>query len=199
MKHLKVALALGLASVGALTSSFAMAQSAPPPVKVIAAPEPARLALAKEIISIVFPPAEREAMMHKLVANMTAQFSAGIDLSSIEDKGARDLVKGYLDSIPVRMQPMVNAFIPKQMEVTARAYARMYTEQQLTDVLAFAKTPSGAAFLQHSMDVMSDPEVAEANTDYFKDVMGESQKLGAEMTQAIAAYAKEHPNAFPSH
>lgn len=191
---LALAAALGGTSVQVLAAEPAKAASSSPSLAV----DPERLAIAEQIIEIAFPPAERETRMHGLLGTMRDQFTASVDLNTVEDPGLRKIFEDYFESIPDSLKPAVNAFIPKQMDAMAHAYARMFTKAELEDVLAFAKTPNGATFLQHSIDVMSDPEVAAANTAYMKDVLALNQTMTADLKAKITAYMKEHPEAAKS-
>ncbi len=191
---LALATALGGTSIEALAAETTSTASSSPSLAV----DPERLAISEQIIEIAFPPAERETRTHSLVSTMRDQFTASVDLNTVEDPGLRKIFEDYFASIPDALKPAVNAFIPKQMNAVAHAYARLFTKAELEDVLAFAKTPHGATFMQHSMDVMSDPEVAAANTAYMKDVMALTQTMTADLKAKITAYMKEHPEAAKS-
>ena len=156
-----------------------------------------RLAVAREVVTIAWPPEQREAMMHKLMTTMMLQFKAGVQLEIITDPGLKKIMEDYFDSIPKLLQPSVSDFLPKQMDAIARAYARKFTLGELQDVRTFAQTPSGSRFLHESMDVMSDPDVAAVNTAYFKDITALSQTVVADLKTKIETYLKDHPEARP--
>ena len=135
--------------------------------------------------------------MDDLMANMLKQFRAGVPLDSFTDAGLRKIFDDYFDSIPALLRPTVQAFLPKQMQAVANAYERMFTVEELRDVKAFATSASGRAYLQRSMEVMSDPEVAAANSAYFKDVSALSVTASGDLKAKVTEYLKQHPEAMP--
>ncbi|MCJ2181735.1 hypothetical protein MTR62_03305 [Novosphingobium sp. 1949] len=187
---LALTLPLGAPGVLAQTATEPEPSGAPAPETAL---DPQNLALARQILTIAFPPAQREAKMHELLTTMTSQFTQSVDLDKVSDPGLRALFESYFASIPEALRPAVAAFIPKQIEAISHAYARQFTRAQLTDTLAFARSPSGAAYLQHALDVMSDPEVAAANTAYMKDVLALGKSMGQDLQLKINAYIKAHP------
>lgn len=162
-----------------------------------AAVDPTALATAKQIVDIAFPPAERSERMHALMGTMTEQFRQGIDMEKVTDPGLRAILDDYFAAIPDALRPSVEAMMPAQMDAVAKAYTRMFSKKELDDILTFAKSPSGAAYLQRSMDVMSDPEVAAVNASYFKGVMQKSQEMAKGLEAKIKTYLEVHPEAAP--
>lgn len=180
-----------------LFASPAPALAASPTPVPVQAVDALRLAVAREVVALAWPPEQREAMMHKLMTAMTSQFKASVRLETITDPGLKKIMEDYFDSIPTFLQPSVSDFLPKQMDAIAHAYARKFTLVELQDVRTFAQTPSGSRFLHESMDVMSDPDVAAANTAYFKDITMLSQSVADDLKTKIEAYLKDHPEARP--
>lgn len=168
---------------------------APPPVLVQPAPE--NLEVARSIVSISFPPERRQEMMDKVMGAVLQQMRAGMNLDSITDPGLRKILSDYLTSVPDLLRPATTAFLPKQMEAIATAYARMFTLQQLKDIEAFARTPSGMAFLQRNTEVLSDPAVAAVNSSYFREATEISERSSAQLKERVVAYIKAHPDALP--
>lgn len=197
----RTAAALALAGLSApVTSARAAQETAAPGAEGNAAQaveDGARIAVAREIVAIAWPAETRNATMKRLLSAFTDQFKGSMDLDSIEDEGLRTIVVDFLDSIPDILKPAVEDFLPDQMEAIAGAYARLYSRPELEDILAFARTPSGQAFLSRSTEVMSDPAVAAANTAYFKQVHALSQKAAADLQARIEAYANLQPAALP--
>lgn len=195
MKPFATTLALALSCTAISVPAFAQdAPSASTPA--IPAVEPERLAIAERIVAVSLPPAEREQKMHEMLQAVTAQITAAIPLDDIEDEGLRAILSEYLGNIPEALRPTVNAFLPKQMDAMAHAYARLFTRAELEDTLAFARTPSGSAFLSKSIDIMSDPEVAAANTSYMRDVMALNQEMASKLQAQIAEYMAKNPDAM---
>ena len=185
-------------AAGLVTAGPAMAQAVPPPVvtsvpAAASAPlDPAKVEIGHQIIAIAFPPENRRAMMDKLMAAMLAQMRQGM-MSNTEDPGLRKIMDNMLDSIPGRLEPTVQAFLPKMFEAMSHAYARQFSVGELNDILVFAKTPSGQHYLQHATDIMSDPDIAAANAEYFRDLQVPAQKMRGDFANEIVTYMKAHP------
>ena len=170
----------------------------PAVAQTVAATNPEALALGRSIVATAFPPAARQAMMEKLMATMLDQMKAGMKVDQIKDAGLRQILNDYLSGIPQLLRPTTTAFIPKQMEATAQAYAHMFSLAELKDIAAFAQTPSGQRFLQRSTEIMSDPAVAAVNTEYFSQLQAINARAAPELSQKVAAYLKAHPEAAKS-
>jgi hypothetical protein len=156
--------------------------------------DPQAAALAHSLVDAAFPPERREEMMDKLMRTMTDQMKSGIPAALMSDPGLARIMTDYLAQIPAILRPATSAFIPKQMEAVAQAYARMFTVAELRDILAFARTPSGKNYLQRSMDVMSDPAVAAVNSQYFAQAQTLTQASSVALGEKVGAYLKAHPD-----
>jgi hypothetical protein len=155
------------------------------------------LALGHELVAIAFPPERRQEMMDKIMGSMLQQMKAGMPIDKITDPQLKTMLLDYVDNVPTMLRPVTTAFIPKQMNAIAQAYAHMFTPAQLRDIVAFAHTPSGKDYLQRATDVLSDPAVAAVNTDYFRQTQQISQAGAVELSQKVTAYIKAHPEAAP--
>lgn len=183
-----------VAAVAAVSSM----QLAPIPAlaqPVPAATSPEALALGRSIVAITFPPATRQAMMDKLMATMLEQMRDGMRLDAIKDAGLRQILADYLAGIPQMLRPTTSAFIPRQMDAVAQAYAHMFSIAELKDIAAFANTPSGQSFLRRSTEVMSDPAVAAVNKEYFGEAQAITQASAAQLSQKVQDYVAAHPEA----
>jgi len=188
----KLALLMAMPVLGAAPFGSALAETTAAPNA-----DPQALALGQELVTIAFPPERRQDMMDKITGSVIQQMKAGMPLDEITDTGLRKLLLDYIDSVPTVLRPTTTAFLPKQMDAIAQAYARMFTPAQLRDIVAFARTPSGQEYLQRSADILSDPAVAAANTEYFRQVQQINKANSAALAQKVAAYIKAHPDAAP--
>lgn len=159
------------------------------------ASSPEALTLGKQIVDVAFPPATRQAMLEQMMNTVMDQMKAGMPLDKISDPGVRQILLDHLASVPAMMRPATTAFLPKQMDAVAQAYARMFSVAELKDIAAFANTPSGASFLSRSLEVMSDPGVAAVNAEYFREVQAVNERVTPELTRKIMAYVEAHPEA----
>lgn len=189
-----------VAALAALAGSPVMAQSqrtasAQPQAVAADAQAPA---LAHAIVDIAFPPERRAEMMDKLMRSMGEQMKSALPPALMSDPGLARIMTDYLAQIPTTLRPATTAFIPKQMDAVAQAYARMFTLAELRDIVAFARTPSGKSYLQRSMDVMSDPAVAAVNSQYFAQAQTLTQASASALGEKVSAYLKAHPDVAKS-
>lgn len=155
--------------------------------------DPTAAALAHAIVDTAFPPERREEMMDKLMRTMGEQMKSAMPPALMSDPGLAKIMTEYLAELPMTLRPATTAFIPKQMEAVAQAYARMFTISELNDIAAFARTPSGKSYLQRSMDVMSDPAVAAVNSQYFAKAQTLTQASSIAVGEKVGAYLQAHP------
>ncbi|WP_260923535.1 DUF2059 domain-containing protein [Novosphingobium sp. 9] len=172
------------------------ASAAEAPAATTPAVDPEALALAKRITSAAFPPERRQEMLTNLMQTMLGQMKSGLGLDEITDPGLHKILEDYLDNIPTLLRPATDAYLPKQMDAIAQAYTRKFTTAQLRDIAAFAETPSGSAYFSHSLEIMSDPAVAEVNTEYFRQIKSISKASQADLQEKVVAYLKAHPDAM---
>ena len=162
-----------LATVGLLlaacTAAPCVAQSAPPtPAAVVPAPDPEKLAIAQDIIRRGFPPESRQASLNRAGEAMMAQMREAVLLpSALSDPEIRRIVERYLVRLRSVSEETNRDGAPAIFEAMARAYARQFSRDDLVQIRAFVSTPAGANYLQRSMDLLSDPDVAAANRAHF--------------------------------
>ena len=171
------------------------APSASPPVPALPAPDPARLALGRQIVAIMSPPEKREAIMTSMLDSMLAQFRAGTRMPpGFEDPGLKQIMDLAFASLPGRVMPIIRAHLPAMQESVARSYAREFSTGELNDIIGFAKTPAGQRWFQRSPAVMSSPDVGAANTAYFRDLQGASRQISVELQRQVSDYLGKHPD-----
>jgi hypothetical protein len=127
---------------------------------------------------------------------MLDQMKDGMPLEQISDPGLRQILLDHLASVPKLLRPTTTAFLPKQMDAVAQAYARMFSLPELKDIAAFARTSSGKSFLARSTEVMSDPAVAAVNAEYFREVQAVNARVAPELSRKMQDYVKAHPDAI---
>jgi hypothetical protein len=154
----------------------------------------AKLAEAHAIIDIMYPPAERQATMEKLVGQLSAQFRQGMSTDDLGDPGLKKIVEDALDSLRPRQSAVLQKHMPEIFEATATAYTHEFSLAQLKDIHAFALTPSGSRYLQRSSAILGDPAVAKANTALIADAQAMANSARTELKDKIIAYVKAHPD-----
>jgi hypothetical protein len=103
--------------------------------------DPERVALVKDLLVTI----QAEAMVNQMVQNMIERMdlSGGQRLSTQQEAAVRQLMGSVKRGFARTMPEMFEAMIP--------VYADVYTEQELRDVIAFFKTPSGQAYVAKSV------------------------------------------------
>lgn len=177
-------LALAACLLAALPAAPAHAQAA----------DPARLALGRQIIAIMYPPDRREAMMGDMVNALMAQIRAGTQLPPMfSDPGLKGIMDRYFAAMPGRLMPLISRHLPRIHEAVATAYAREFSAAELGEILAFARTPAGQRYFQRSGGLLSDRDVAAANTAYLAEAQQLNQQFSSQVRQEVTEYLGKHP------
>lgn len=186
--YITTAACLALAAIAAPQAATAQQVQAAAP-----APSPESLAVAREIVAIAWPPEKHEASMNDIMNTLLSQYKSSISMEEMNDPGIKAIMDDYFRSIPDMLRASLQKFLPIQMEAIATAYARIFPLQQLKDVRTFAQSASGRDYIQRSTTIMSDPDVAAANTAYFKDVHAATEQSLPALKARIFAYIAAHP------
>jgi len=187
MRLLRAALGLLLAAGAALPS---VAQDpAPAQAPAVAEPSPANLAIAREFVDITMPPESRQAMMQQMTDAMFAQARDGLSRAAgdLSDPTLQHAWNRYLERARTATRELDNESMPAIIEAIARAYARMFSHDELVQIRAFASTPAGRRYFLHSPDLLSDPDVAEASRAYHARLFPILEAVTAEVQREIEA------------
>jgi hypothetical protein len=194
LKRLPVLLALSLTAGGA-----AMAQPAPPIVSVSSSAstpvEPERLAIAQEVVALAFPPERRQAMFMRVADSMMAQFRQATfgPTGGPPDPGPEAIFQRLVDRVRAQIERSTAEASPELFGAFARAYARMFTRDELVQIRAFVATPAGAKFVARSAELISDPDVARANTAFMTRYLAAIKPVQEDFMRELAQYYEKHP------
>jgi hypothetical protein len=153
-------------------AALLLAQALPPAAPATASPaivqpEQARFAKAREVIELIIPPAQREAMFAQVVEGFMANMIGGM-LQGNED------LRAAFDEEP-RLKPVFASFVERQRKLAmddlrttmpelttayVNAYARMFSVDELEAMRQFFATPTGAKYVRLSPGLVSDPDFA---------------------------------------
>ena len=184
-------LAMAAPAMAETVTAASAAAKAPTPITV----DPAKLALAREVIGTMFPAGSRDAMVAGMLNNVLQQFRAGTALPrGFDDPGLRAVMDNAIASVPARLKPILAEHLPRLWEAMARAYTREFSLAELRDIAAFARSPTGRHYLQRSPAVLGDGDVAAANSAYFGKVQDVSRQVRTEVTRDVNAYLASHPD-----
>ena len=173
--------------------------SSPPPQPMVApmavalaeTPDAARLAAARAVVDLAYPPATRRAMFAGVEAAMTPLMQRAIEQNPdlrqhfSDDPRVKPIFDRYMARVRATMMATVDASIPALFDAYGRAYARRFTLAQLGDLKAFFATPTGQLYTSRALSLLSDPDVAVANQAMIaggmKNVRGDAQAMVAEI------------------
>lgn len=193
MKIYQAIFGLLLAASAALPSVARNPTPAPAPAA--AEPSPENLAIAREIVDISMPPDSREAMMQQMTDAIIAQAREGLSRAAgdLSDPAAQLFWDRYLERAREATRDLDNESMPAIIEAIARAYARMFSHDELVQIRAFALTPAGRRYFLHGADIFSDPDFAEANRAYNARLFPILEAVLAEVQREIEAQAAPQP------
>lgn len=185
---------LGLAALQLAGPAFAQVENEEAVEAEASADESAevRLALAHEIIDIGMPAEMREQMFFATVDQMTSQMrSAAMKNMDASDPGLVAILDRWLDDWIANGKDILRGHIPSLMNGWAAAYADIFTEAELRDLLDFVQTPTGAKFFRRMPDIMSNPHFAKANQDYIDEIMADLSLAQIELSSELIEYLAE--------
>lgn len=197
--------ALRFAAALALAAPIVAAAADPPapPKPVVVAPpapqsplpqlDPARLALAREIIAAGFPQDKREGLFFGAVDAMLAQMRKVMFAELGNDPGAVTIINRKLERFIGTSKGVLAAHIPALMDGMAKAYAREFSAEELAQYHAFVATPAGQHFFLRSSAIIGDPAFAAANESYMRDLQPLIAQMRDELTAEMVEYFKAHP------
>lgn len=183
---LRCALAFALAVMPAARPAYAQDTAAASDV------DPARLAIASDIVAIAFPVETREGIFNGAMDAMLSQMRGTMFASLKNDPGAEHIVSSHVDRFVAKGKTILKGHIPAMMDALAEAYSREFSVSELTELRAFASTPAGRHFLQRSSAVLSDPSFRAANENYMRDLQPQIEKMQTELVEELAVYFKDH-------
>src|SRR5207253_3362975 len=153
-------------------------------------PDPANLGLAREVIAVAFPPDRRQAMLNQFSDNLMAQMRDGMlrATGNRTDPALEPIFNRYVERVRSLSVEINRDGAPAMFEAMARAYARTFNRDELVQIRAFLSTPAGAHYLEGSIEMLGDPDVAEANRAHMARAFTALQPLMEELRRDLAAH-----------
>jgi hypothetical protein len=175
-----------------LAGGQAMAQTAPAPQPTpapaaVAAPDPARMAIARQVAAKLLPLGSYKKMMgqgfDQLMASMTGSMmdmpvADLAKLGGLEEDKVRELGEAKLSEVMAIYDPhwrdrmklstdagmelvldIMTELEPRMQEAMARVYARDFAIAQLGELNAFLSSPTGVLYADKALAIFMDPEV----------------------------------------
>lgn len=162
---------IGAASV-ALIAAPLSAQSGPANGTQDAAAEisPIAMILAKQIVAAGYPEEERERLFFATMDQTVAQMRGAIAPSlPRDDPGAVAILDDWIAEYTAASKDVLRKHIPDIMAGMEEAYATIFTEEELRDILSFVRTPSGQRYFELSPGITGAKSFADANRRYLDE------------------------------
>ncbi len=163
------------------------------PAPAIAAPDPVRLALAREVIATGFPEDKREDLFFGAIDAMLKQMRKVMFAEMHNDPGVTAIANRKIDGFIGASKSALRTHIPALMDGMAQGYAREFSGEELAQFRAFAATSGGQHFFQRSSAIIGDPGFAAANESYLHDLQPMIGKMREELTAELRAYFAKDP------
>jgi hypothetical protein len=191
MGTLTAIVALGLSA--AASSAFAQEPKEPPATFVTSATNadvnPASLSTAHEILAVAFPPEKREQMFSSTLDSLVTQTRQAMSKRQFtSDKDFQALLDSSAQRMFDSMKAVVAPQLPDVFESMAHAYARMFSPDDLTQILAFVKTPAGQHYFQRATEILKDPDVQAANQRLAAKLLDRLPDIQRQTMQDVEAY-----------
>jgi hypothetical protein len=189
MRALGFAAAAAVLLAGVAPSTAQTSAAAPAPA---ADPDPRNLALAREIIDISYPAEGRNALLANRINTIMAQARAGVTELLGEDLGeeGQQIYDRYFGRIRDVSAEVIAQHSPALFEAYSRAYARIFTYDELVQIRAFAVTPAGRQFFLRSNRLSSDPDAARAGVDFGSAYATAVMPAQRQFDEELRAYAE---------
>jgi hypothetical protein len=168
-----------------------------------AAVDPASLALAQQILTIAFPPANRSKMYASVMDSIVEQTRKTMDTASLTgDKEFQAILDRSSKRMMDQLRATMDASIPDYFESFARAYARDFSSDDLNAILAFVKTPAGQHYFERAPTLLNDPDVQASNQRMMNQLVAKLPEITRQNMQDVQDYiarkAKEKKTAAPA-
>lgn len=151
--------------------------------------DPASLALAHQIITLAFPPAKRADMMSSMIDSLLDQARNSLqDDKLTQDKDFQALLDRSTQRMFDQMKASLNTALPDYFESMERAYARDFSRDDLTAILAFVKTPAGQRYFERAPQIVKDPDVQAVSRRMTSELLGKLPELQQELVRDVQDY-----------
>lgn len=160
------------------------------------ATEPAtdRVAAAAQLIELIMPPGQRDAMFEQMLEAIMGTLTSGLKerpdlVKALEDPQVEAVFDRFVARQKEQTAEQLKAGMPEMLTAMSRAYARRFTVAQLTELRTFFGSPTGQAYARESMGILSDPDIVAWQrglmTDSFEKLPGEMELLRQELEEVL--------------
>ena len=134
--------------------------------------DPVALDLAEKIVEVGYPEEARENLFYGPMDQTIVQLRRSLNpYLPQDDPEAVRILDEWIVKYTAESKTILAKHIPAIMDGMAKAYAVLFTQDELRDILAFVETDSGKQFLDRMPAVMGEPGFAAANQAYLDESM----------------------------
>ncbi len=146
-------------------------------------------ALASEIVALAYPTETREALFFATMDQTVVQMRSAIAPSlPSDDPGAIAILDEWIAEYTAQSKSVLRKHIPDIMAGMTEAYATIFTVEELVDILAFVRTPSGQRYFELSPAITGSKGFAEANQRYLDESMALVRPAQEELMKRLNEY-----------
>ena len=134
-----------------------------------------------------------DGMVRPMLANMQRSFMNDPNFAKLfaDDPRARELFQTFLKHQTDRSLETMRPLMPGMWEAMAHAYARRFDVAQMREIKTFFETPTGRIYMQQSLSMMGDPDIAAWQADVMRQSMAHVQEDVADFMQQVSRLERD--------
>lgn len=180
--------------LAAIVSAPALAQApaaSPAAATLQTSVDPQRLAAARVVVDAIWPIGTYARIMQRstgAMMNMMAGNAFGLPLDEARKKDPYfdERLKLTMDTLMGEMAKIMSRFEPDIREGVAEAYAAKFNVEQLDELGRFFATPTGKAYANESMMLMTDPAIMKRMQAFIPEMMKDMPAIMEKVKAATA-------------
>ncbi len=194
----RIARPLCLILACALLTQAPVLAAEPPAAASAPAPDPDNLAIARDIIAVIMPPDRVGAMLGNVLESVMRPVQAQLQKQAATgDPKAAHIANTFTAKVRTMINETMMPMLPDMTDTMGRAYARMFTHDELVQIRAFAQTPTGAKYFTRAPELLQDRDVQAFYGRLMQAMQARQAKLIEDMKAEAAADAREQQ--APTH
>ena len=161
--------------------------------------DPAARALAARIVDLGYPEATREALFFATMDQTVNQMRTAIAPSlPSDDPGAIAILDDWILDYTDRSKEVLRKHIPSIMDGMIEAYAELFSQAELGDILAFVETRSGQRYFELSPAILGAKSFADANQLYLDESLALLGPAQADLRARLEEHLADTRDAEPT-
>ncbi|MCK0128469.1 DUF2059 domain-containing protein [Erythrobacter sp. F6033] len=147
------------------------------------------LNLAEQIVNLGYPEDTREQLFFGTMDQTIVQLRQSLSgFLPQDDPEAVKIFDDWIAKYSAESKDILRKHIPTIMGGMTEAYADLFSEEELRDILAFVQTPSGKQFFDRMPDVIGSASFADANQAYMDESMASMIPAQRELLQQLKTH-----------